>query len=127
MAWMLPQRDGGGRATGPANRCQRGRIRHLKMGWTDRGIMKLLTSKQAAESPADGRADGERAARLGCEQDDGPDFSWMLIEWSSQAPQHVLAHCVHLTVYMLLEQSLITGATYAASPRFLNASTACSC
>lgn len=57
--------------------------------------MKLLTSKQAAESPADGRADGERAARLGCEQDDGPDFSWMLIEWSSQAPQHVLAHCAY--------------------------------
>ncbi|CAB1454639.1 unnamed protein product [Pleuronectes platessa] len=53
----MPQRDGGGCATGPANRCQRGRISHLKTGWTDRGIMKLLTSKQAAESPADGRAD----------------------------------------------------------------------
>lgn len=40
--------------------------------------MKLLTSKQAAESSADGRADGEGAARLGCERDDQPDFSWML-------------------------------------------------
>lgn len=45
------------------------------MGRTDRGIMKLLTSKQAAESPADGRADGEGAARLGCEQNNEPDFS----------------------------------------------------
>lgn len=73
---------------------RRGRISHLKMGRTDRGIMKLLTSKQAAESPADGRADGESAARLGCEQNDSPDFSWMLIEWSSQAAQHVFAQCV---------------------------------
>lgn len=35
------------------------------MGRTDRGIMKLLTSKQVADSPADGRADGEYTARLG--------------------------------------------------------------
>lgn len=48
------------------------------MGRTDRGIMKLLTSKQAAESSADGRADGEGAARLGCERDNQPDFLWML-------------------------------------------------
>lgn len=60
--------------------------------------MKLLTSKQAAESPADGRADGESAARLGCEQNDSPDFSWMLIEWSSRAAQHVFAQCVHICV-----------------------------
>lgn len=38
-----------------ANSCRRGRISHLEMGRTDRGIMKLLTSKQAAESWADGR------------------------------------------------------------------------
>lgn len=50
----------------------------MEMGRTDRGIMKLLTSKQAAESSADGRADGEGAARLGCERDNQPDFSWML-------------------------------------------------
>lgn len=37
-----------------ANSCQGGRISHLEMGRTDRGIMKLLTSKQAAESWADG-------------------------------------------------------------------------
>lgn len=65
------------------------------MGRTDRGIMKLLTSKQAAESPADGGADGERAARLGCEQIDSTDFSWMLIECSSQAAQHVFKQCVY--------------------------------
>lgn len=68
----------GGRATARANSCQRGRISHLEMGRTDRGIMKLLTSKQAAESSADGRADGEGAARLGCERVNQPDFSWML-------------------------------------------------
>lgn len=44
------------------------------MGRTDRGIMKLLTSKQAAESPADGKADGEDAARLGCEHNYQPDL-----------------------------------------------------
>lgn len=49
------KRGGGSCTTGPANHCQRRRISHLKMGRTDRGIMKLLTSKQAAESPADGR------------------------------------------------------------------------
>lgn len=57
--------------------------------------MKLLTSKQAAESPADGRADGERDARLGCEKNGSPDLSWMLIEWSSQAAQLVFAQCVY--------------------------------
>ena len=57
--------------------------------------MKLLTSKQAAESPADGRADGESAARLGCEQSNSADLSWMLIEWSSQAAQPVFAQCVY--------------------------------
>lgn len=41
-------------ATGHANSCQGGRISHLEMGRTDRGIMKLLTSEQAAESWADG-------------------------------------------------------------------------
>lgn len=45
--------------------------------------MKLLTSKQAAESPADGRADGERAGGLGSEQNDGPDLSRTLMEWLS--------------------------------------------
>lgn len=70
--------EGGGRATARANSCQRGRISHLEMGRTDRGIMKLLTSKQAAESSADGRADGEGAARLGCKLDNQPDFSWRL-------------------------------------------------
>lgn len=59
----------------PAKRCQKGKISHLKMDRTDRGIMKLLTSKQAAESPADGRADGERGARMGPEQDEGPASS----------------------------------------------------
>lgn len=71
------------RHTGPTNRCQRGRISNLKMGRTDRGFMELLTSKQAAQRPADGGADGKCAARLGCEQNDSPDFSWMLIEWFS--------------------------------------------
>lgn len=51
--------------------------------------MKLLTSEQAAESPADGRADGEAAARLGCEQSDSPGFSWTLMEQRSRAAQHV--------------------------------------
>lgn len=91
MASMMPKRDGGGCTAACANSCQRGKISHLKMGRTDRGIMKLLTSKQAAESPADGRADGESAARLGCEQNDSPGFSWMLIEWSSR--QHSM--CLH--------------------------------
>lgn len=45
------------------------------MGKTDRGIMKLLTSKQAAENPADGGADGDCLARLGSKQNKGPDFS----------------------------------------------------
>lgn len=87
------KREGGGYATACANGCQRGRISNLKMGRPDRGIMKLLTSKQAAESPADGRADGEGAARLGSEHNDQPDFSWRLIKWSSQAAQYVFA-CV---------------------------------
>ncbi len=56
--------------------------------------MKLLTSKQAAESPADGRTDGESVARLACEQNVSPDFSWLLIEWPSRAAQHVFAQCV---------------------------------
>lgn len=59
-----------------ANSCQRGRISHLEMGRTDRGIMKLLTSKQAAES----WADGEGATRLGCEAEDQPEASWILRE-----------------------------------------------
>jgi len=58
MALVMLKRGRKGCTTGLASRCQRGRISHLKMGRTDRGIMKLLTSKQAAESPADGRTDG---------------------------------------------------------------------
>lgn len=62
---MVPKRNGGGCATACANNCQRRRISYLKIGRADKGIVKLLTSKQAAESPADGWADGEDAARLG--------------------------------------------------------------
>lgn len=90
MAWMMLKREGGGYATACANGCQRGRISNLKMGRTDRGIMKLLTSKQAAESPADGRADGEGAARLGCEHNGQPDFSWML------GPTRQHSMCLHV-------------------------------
>lgn len=75
IALMMLKRGRGSCATGLASRCQRGRISHLKMGRTDRRIMKLLTSKQAAASPADGRADGEHAARLGSEQNGNPAFS----------------------------------------------------
>lgn len=38
------------------------------MDRNDKGIMRLLTSKQAAECRADGKADGEGVARLGCKQ-----------------------------------------------------------
>lgn len=38
------------------------------MDRNDKGIMRLLTSKQAAESWADGKADGEGVAKLGCKQ-----------------------------------------------------------
>lgn len=59
IAVIMQKMGRGGYATGLACCCQRGRISHLKTGRTDRGIMKLLTSKQAAESQADGRADGK--------------------------------------------------------------------
>lgn len=64
----MPKQDGGGRAAACTNNCQRGRISHLKMDRNDKGIMRLLTSKQAAESRADGKADGKCVARLGCKQ-----------------------------------------------------------
>lgn len=64
----MPKRVGGGRATACANDCQRWRISHLKMDRNDKGIMRLLTSKQAAERRTDGKADGEGVARLGYEQ-----------------------------------------------------------
>lgn len=68
LMMTMPKRDGGGRAAACTNNCQGGRISHLKMDRNDKGIMRLLTSKQAAESLADGKADGEGVARLGYEQ-----------------------------------------------------------
>lgn len=50
----------------------------MEMGRTDSGIVKLLTSKQAAERWADGRADGEGKARLGRESEDQPQSSRIL-------------------------------------------------
>lgn len=64
----MPKWDGGGRTTVCANNCQRGGISHLKIDRNDKGIMRLLTSKQATESRTDGKADGEGVARLGCKQ-----------------------------------------------------------
>lgn len=68
LTMMMPKQDGGGRTAACTNNCQRGKISHLKMDRNDMGIMRLLTSKQAAESRADGKADGEGVARLGWEQ-----------------------------------------------------------
>lgn len=69
---LLPDDDDakidGSRAAARANNFRGGRISHLKMDRNDKGIMKLLTSKQAAERRADGKADGEGVARLGYEQ-----------------------------------------------------------
>lgn len=60
------KQDGGRRAAGnPLMAAREEELAIWRWCRTDRGIMKLLTSKQAAESPADGRADGERAARSG--------------------------------------------------------------
>lgn len=61
-----------------ANRCQAGRISHLAMGRTDRGIMKLLTSKQAAESWADGGARRRRRRQIELQ----PESSW--IRWEKR-------------------------------------------
>lgn len=40
----------------------------MEMDRNDKGIMRLLTSKQAAERRTDGKADGEGVSRLGYEQ-----------------------------------------------------------